>query len=689
MKLSIGMIVKNEEKYLDRCLAAIMPILEKVDSELIIADTGSTDKTVEIAKKYTDKVLYFEWVNDFAAARNFTLEQSAGEWFMFLDADEIFSSCDEIISFFNSGEYKKYNTATYIQRNYTDNDMQYYSDFNAPRMTKLTPEIRFIHPVHEAIHPFRAPVKLLKDAADHYGYIYTDEKLRTEKYKRNSELLMKRLEQEEDPEPLLYLQIYQSLNLCDTEKALIYLEKGIEECTRKKDTVLIPLYAEKAIGLFRNKKWDETLAVCEEYFKIPSDIRPGTVSTDTEIYAIKAMALDNLHRNAEALEDYIRFFKLYRDVTNGRLKTPDMMIFAFNIAVPKNYEPMLYNFIKICISEKRFNTAAQHLNYVPIPQYYKDHALVQDRLEQEFIIMRNTNFKRAEALQAQLDDFGRNYLQAFVRREINYFSNKEELINVFKKVYKNDEGFSLLLDVYYAHYISGDSKDAILKMIDKNLAEYYELLYFMLLEKQNISPLSRQSNFDIKAAVIYCKDNYSDTLNVIEAYSPNNTSDSTGLKILLTVYETAMLIALERKRNIEKLFALWGRTGAKLKQNENSSEPYIAAAAMADIICSSRKKNDYRSCLNAMLELIRTYPQAKPYIMEIKAIVEKERQAELQKSNQTEMSILVRNIKASIKKLISAGDLKQAGNVLAEYEKINPSDPDIADLKKAVQKYCQ
>ena len=50
MLLSIGMIVKNEEKFLDRCLAAIKPILDNIDSELIIADTGSTDNTVEIAQ---------------------------------------------------------------------------------------------------------------------------------------------------------------------------------------------------------------------------------------------------------------------------------------------------------------------------------------------------------------------------------------------------------------------------------------------------------------------------------------------------------------------------------------------------------------------------------------------------------------------------------------------------------------
>ena len=128
MLLSIGMIVKNEEKYLEQCLTALQPILNSLDSELIIADTGSTDNTVEIAKKFTDNVFYFEWINDFAAARNSTLERAKGEWYMFIDADEIFRSCDNIIKFFKSGEYQKYTFATYIQRNYSE--LGDYSNYN-------------------------------------------------------------------------------------------------------------------------------------------------------------------------------------------------------------------------------------------------------------------------------------------------------------------------------------------------------------------------------------------------------------------------------------------------------------------------------------------------------------------------------------------------------------------------------
>jgi len=99
--LSIGMIVKNEEKVLRRCLESLKSITQQIKSEIIIADTGSTDSTVEIAKEYTDNVFYFEWINDFAAARNSTLEKAKGKWFLFIDADEYFDEdTSEVVNFF-------------------------------------------------------------------------------------------------------------------------------------------------------------------------------------------------------------------------------------------------------------------------------------------------------------------------------------------------------------------------------------------------------------------------------------------------------------------------------------------------------------------------------------------------------------------------------------------------------------
>jgi len=82
--LSLALIVKNEEKNLARCLDSV----EGLWDELVIIDTGSTDKTVEIAKRYTQNIHHFKWVKDFAKARNFAFSKCNYPWIIWLDADD-------------------------------------------------------------------------------------------------------------------------------------------------------------------------------------------------------------------------------------------------------------------------------------------------------------------------------------------------------------------------------------------------------------------------------------------------------------------------------------------------------------------------------------------------------------------------------------------------------------------------
>lgn len=78
------MIVKNEEEWLSQCLESVKDLV----SEIIVVDTGSTDKTKEIAKTFGAKVFDFVWTDDFAAARNFSISKATGSWILWLDADE-------------------------------------------------------------------------------------------------------------------------------------------------------------------------------------------------------------------------------------------------------------------------------------------------------------------------------------------------------------------------------------------------------------------------------------------------------------------------------------------------------------------------------------------------------------------------------------------------------------------------
>lgn len=88
--ISLCMIVKNEQEVLARCLDSVK---EAVD-EIIIVDTGSTDRTKEIARRYTDHVYDFEWINDFSAARNEAFSKASMDYQMWLDADDVLLPAD-------------------------------------------------------------------------------------------------------------------------------------------------------------------------------------------------------------------------------------------------------------------------------------------------------------------------------------------------------------------------------------------------------------------------------------------------------------------------------------------------------------------------------------------------------------------------------------------------------------------
>lgn len=91
VSISLCMIVKNEEATLERCLKSVKNIVDEIN----IVDTGSTDNTVKIASKYTERIFDFPWVDHFAKARNFSFEKATKDYILWLDADDIFLKEDQ------------------------------------------------------------------------------------------------------------------------------------------------------------------------------------------------------------------------------------------------------------------------------------------------------------------------------------------------------------------------------------------------------------------------------------------------------------------------------------------------------------------------------------------------------------------------------------------------------------------
>jgi GT2 family glycosyltransferase/tetratricopeptide (TPR) repeat protein len=165
--LSLCMIVKNEEKYLPRCLESLKSMVD----EIIVVDTGSTDATREVAEIFGARVFDYQWNDDFAAARNYSLDQASCDWILIMDADEVISERDHD-RFLQLIKNSTSNNHAYmvITRNYTheyntlgweSNDGQYpmeeaASGWIPSEKVRLFPNnksIRFEHPIHEVVGP--------------------------------------------------------------------------------------------------------------------------------------------------------------------------------------------------------------------------------------------------------------------------------------------------------------------------------------------------------------------------------------------------------------------------------------------------------------------------------------------------------------------------------------------------------
>jgi len=205
MKLSQCMIVKNEEKNIRKALTWGKDIC----FEQIVVDTGSTDRTVEIAKEMGAKVYYFEWINDFAAAKNYAIEQATGDWIAFLDADEYMEKevADKVPELLVRVDAYKYDRDE-IGINFIGCCLSHMGDGNKVivaqtqyRIFRNKPYIRYEGRIHEVVVDTRgySPVEVdftREIIIYHTGFVWS-ENSKELKGKRNLEILFS--EYEENP----------------------------------------------------------------------------------------------------------------------------------------------------------------------------------------------------------------------------------------------------------------------------------------------------------------------------------------------------------------------------------------------------------------------------------------------------------------------------------------------------------
>ncbi len=194
--LSISLLTSVRKDCIRRCLDSLAPIREQIDCELIIVDTGCDAEMLEILREYTEQIIPFTWCDDFSAARNAGLKQAKGKWFLFIDDDEWFGDATELIDFFQSGEYARYDAARYLVRNFRDSKRDSYLDTGALRVIRKDRATAFVGIVHEVLMPIGKRIKILHSFAYHDGYAYQSAEERSKHALRNIRLLNKALKKE-------------------------------------------------------------------------------------------------------------------------------------------------------------------------------------------------------------------------------------------------------------------------------------------------------------------------------------------------------------------------------------------------------------------------------------------------------------------------------------------------------------
>lgn len=255
-KISLAMIVKNEEKYLARCLKSAQNFVD----EIIVVDTGSEDKTKEVAGLFNAKIFEIPWQKDFAQARNYSIEKATGDFILVLDADE------EVISFQKDEALSllKNNNAIgriCIMHEYYDNDEKTILKDHTSRL--FPKKIRYKGRIHEQLdsplNRINVPITVRHD-----GFLNRN----AAKAKRNIEILELELKNQKNPYFLYQLaKEYRGQNDYATADKL--LEESYKTTSKKQYyfSGMFILYLKNLIDL---KKFDVALNIIkneEDYLK--------------------------------------------------------------------------------------------------------------------------------------------------------------------------------------------------------------------------------------------------------------------------------------------------------------------------------------------------------------------------------------------------------------------------------------
>lgn len=689
MKLSICMMVKDEEKNIKRCLDSLKPIMQQGLAELIVVDTGSSDSTVEIAKQYTNKVYFHLWNKDFSDMRNKTISYATGEWIFIIDADERLNEVERMIEVLKGKELDLYNTATIQVKNIVD-----YMDENknviatSTRLFRNDKSFRYEGTVHN--QPiFKEPVIDFDISLTHYGYILKDKELMDRKYKRTVDLLQ--IELEKDPSNLYYLyQLGVSYDMHgDYKYALNTFRKAYDVMTAKKImncyeySYILGTYARMA---FRLENIDECFKVAKQVL----EIQPEYV----DMYYIIGLIEQRRGNFKEAYKILGKYTELVEKYSKLEI-AKDLSIVMYHIgeeAISIAYAGIIEYYIK----QEEYIEAYKILDRLTL----REHKLYYIPR----VLLKLNKYKELNKVYNMFDDDKeKNTFLAQIEDNIDVLNSSEvqKLYEVFKKE-DNLYGKYCLVKVSVEQGVREELAKDILPTIDFNVEPQFYAGLFLEIEKVDsniLKVLASTERLIIENIVSYLINKNNHFRELLECYFSNEQLEKSTLEILkvyIGILKMLLLTKLQDNEEIDKLyenlFIKYIEIGqqfiSQMYQVDHAEVIYKSINTVEErffmqmYLVNQKRGIDKRKTIQYILEAVKTYEVMAKYINLYKDEILKS-EAE-QEENTRSFEMYKKQVKEVIIRMIDNGEVMHAKELLREYKEIVPNDIENHSIEAAI-----
>lgn len=693
--LSIGMIVKNEEAVLEETLKALQPLRDVVETELIIADTGSTDSTPEIAKRYADKFFTITWENDFAKARNATLANATGKWFFYLDADEVLTDATELIQFFQSNKSRRYKSVGIRIRNILSSKENHWNEFWVNRLFCRNGKQQFTGAIHEIVMVDLPSFPLRETFLLHKGYDNDDVERMKKKSQRNVALAEEKIESASNivKKCKAVLDLMDSLALGGERvdeavdqawRAVEMIKEFPERGTATRKFYLARAYSYILRRLANKGEYQSCLEYGKQYLQEQKEIGVK----DSDIFYI----LGNVHFILNNYEKAIEYFETYLQLMQqDKLELSFYFVLAYDSFEEKARFNIVQSYIQLRESEKawellktmperyvgdvdllqyKFNVASKEHMEERLPEFYQ--TLEENDVKALFVSSlreagTHANAEQMQQLIATLRNMGPD--KVFRQQLLCYTDDVIEFCELLQEL-PDEPLVDTLGTILYQVCRFGQSWDDLGEKLDLHLLSDYAAIC-----------ANCRKDF-AEQLLAYCKEVLPETMSLRELHITRYLYN-----YLLFYAETQEALLIPLWEEMLHCAALYQTAVYKdnVCQEENlylfsPLERFVYYSQQAQ---AARQKQDYVVCLQLLRKGLEEFPQAKSLVEQIKE--EAAQQLAPAPEIQDELTMLAEQVKVQIRGFIAQQELDNAAMVLEQLKTLVPNDPELVVLEMEMQ----